>query len=185
MRTHRSNTSLPKGVEIHNNGEQLEIVRVWFAPKYLFAIGMTLFLLYATWHLHLETTGAYWGAKSLILLTPVCLTLFTTYISLTGLFNRTTISMNRTTITVQHRPIPIPFYRDKSINVKEVRKVDTNKNVTHVSNQTKTITFEVILSFKGKRTEKLLFDIDKKDHADFIAEEIRSYLLANKPNGRG
>src|SRR5262245_8307607 len=93
---------LPQGLSITRQDDELIITRRWFSRHY---IGFSFFALY--WNAIILVMALNISLWLYVILPHAWIGLGFLYYILTGLFNSTTIRVNKDQLSVKHRPIPV------------------------------------------------------------------------------
>ncbi|MEQ8169223.1 MAG: hypothetical protein ABRQ38_10030, partial [Candidatus Eremiobacterota bacterium] len=92
------------------------------------------------------------------------------YSLMAGFLNRTIIKINNSEITVQHTPVPCPFYGNQKIDSSDLMQV-----VLQEFHKKGRKCCRVNALFKNNQNVTLLIDLTKEE-ATFITKEIETYL---------
>ena len=170
---------LPKGVEILELRESLDIELSWGKKWY-----ENIFMLFFTfaWNAFIAvfvvmalSSGGFGMLPFMSVHILVGIGLI--YYQLTTFFNRTYVTANRYHINIEHKPIPVPFYGNKLIEVSEIDQLFVHKYVKSTSkNGTRSYSHAVKMMLKSGRVEQLIKGIDYYDQARFIEQELERFL---------
>ena len=100
----------------------------------------------------------------------ISITVLLNYYAFAGFFNETLVDVDANLISVLHRPLP--FWGDKRIYSNVVERVYVTKFRSRFH-----VTYNIRLKIKGKRSVKLLSNLQDYEQAKFIQKEIAAMLL--------
>ncbi|OWY25886.1 hypothetical protein C7N43_32940 [Sphingobacteriales bacterium UPWRP_1] len=91
-------------------------------------------------------------------------------------YNTTEISVNRQMISVRHKPIWVPFYRNRDIAAIDIQQLFSREYVAGTVNRQPRHAFEVRLLTTGGKELRLLHGLKSPQQAQYIEQEIEKYL---------
>lgn len=170
----KSNVEMPKSFSVNQSGRELIITRRWLSLK---IFGLLFFCIFwdaflVVWY-HLAFTK---GAPLIFKLFPlihVGVGVFLTYTVIAGFFNKTFIKVMHPNISVEHFPIPWPG--NKIMRIGEIEQLFCEEKVSSSKNGT-TYTYNVGITFKGGKRDKLVSGLESPEQARFIEQEVEKFL---------
>ena len=177
----------PGSWQVAREGNQLVLTRKWFKPLFLFLLLFSFvwnsFLV--GWYSLLGGIGgeAGFSAFSLIFfifpLGHVAVGLGLAYYTLAGLLNRTIITVDRSALSIKHRPLPwrhsgvIAAHELDQLYCKEERQ--SNKGSSWY-------TYSVSALLRDGRERKIMSGLDSPEEALYLESEVERYLgITDRP----
>jgi len=181
-KAHRQEVPMPKGLVIHNLGSRLEIVRRWLSPVaiplVIFCVFWNVFMI--VWHSIALSSGAWFMSVFGLIHTGVGIGL--AYTTLAIFLNRTTISVDQASLTIQHAPIP--WRGSGTTHACDIDQIFCREKISHGKNSTR-ITYQVFIIDKKGQKKKLLSGLDDIDQALFIEQELERFFKIDDQAVRG
>ena len=172
---------IPSQIKINKGFQQLTITRKWFDVKYIFIAPLVFiwnaFIFY--WYkMALSSPNIEW----FFLLFPILhvgMGIGLTYYVLTGLFNKTIISVTFNSITIKHSPFP--YSGNRTVASKTLLQLYC-KREDFWSRFHGSSLFTVHAITSGQENIKLLSGLENAEQALFIEQEIEKFLhIEDKP----
>jgi len=170
--------TLPKGVTLDETGSELVITRSWFHWSVLF---LTVFCVFwdgflVMWYgiaLHGGARGAAAAPMLLFPLIHVAVGVGLTYFVVCSYVNRTVVTVNGSTLSVRHAPLPWPG--NQVLDARRIDQLYCMQKVSHTKNGTRT-TYELYALDPEQRKTRLLKGLQDPDQVRFLEQEIERYL---------
>ncbi len=172
---------IPKGIEILKLFGELNIEMSWRHSIHWFIILFTLiwnaillpFILVAIF------TQEYFILLFISLHLAVGIGLL--YFTLSSLFNKTYITVDKQTLTIEHRPFSL-FFKEHHLEVKDIDQLYVKKYVSSRTNGNPNYSYVVMAILRNKEEIKLVKGISKPPQALYIEQEIESFAgIQDKP----
>ncbi|MEM9954415.1 MAG: hypothetical protein AAF846_22590 [Chloroflexota bacterium] len=109
----------------------------------------------------------------LFLIPFILVGLFVAYTALFQLLNTTTVRATHKALSIQHRPMSIPF--DKTIDTNTIQQLFTKRKVTSGSGGD-TITYDVYMMTNEGKKKKLLAGFSEAEQALYIEDQLEEFL---------
>lgn len=169
----RPRVSLPKGFQVNQRGDSLEIVRRWLGPSAFFLLFFALFWngFMLVWHAIALGTGQW--TMSLFGLIHTAVGIGLGYYVLGLFINSTTIRAAAGELTVKSGPLP--WSGNKTVPRTEVSQLYCKEKIHHGKNGAST-TYGIEMVLSGNRRETLVKGLPNSDHALFIEQQIERHL---------
>ena len=169
---------LPPGIEAYATNYELDIELNW--RKSSQALGFFLFFtlfwngIVSIFVVTALLTGSFGmlAAISVHLLIGIGLL----YYVLSVFFNTTYIVVNQRELSIEHRPLKSPFYRNRYIEARENDQIFVEKYVAGKTNGRPNYAFGVQAILQGGKRVKLVKGLKNSDQALYIEQEIESFL---------
>lgn len=164
---------MPKGITVQDTEMGLAITYRWFnlttIGLIVFAVFWNGFMLF--WHTMALMTSAY--MMSLFGLLHTAVGIFVGYIALAGIFNTTTITADRETLSIRHGPLPWPGNRQ--VPVHTLTQIYCQENISHTRNGTQ-YSYELAAILQDAGRQKLVGKFNTPLQALYIEQELERYL---------
>ncbi|MEM1319986.1 MAG: hypothetical protein AAGG75_06985 [Bacteroidota bacterium] len=98
------------------------------------------------------------------------------YYLLTSFINTTYITVNDYRIHIEHRPLKVPFYPDKDINIDDIKQLFVDKYVSSTTNGNKNYSYALSAVLRNGRRVKLLKGMQDAQQAQYIEQEVEAFL---------
>lgn len=98
------------------------------------------------------------------------------YYVLSVIFNTTYITANQREISVEHRPLRLPFYPNRNLASRDIKQVFVEKYVASKSNGRPNYAFAVEAVLKDGNRIKLLKGLKTPEQGLYIEQEIERFL---------
>ncbi len=98
------------------------------------------------------------------------------YATLATFFNTTYIIVNSRAISVEHKPLKMPFYPDRIMSVSDVDQLFIDKYVESKTNGRPNYAYGVYAHLQNKTPVKLIRGLKNPDQARYIEQEIERFL---------
>lgn len=150
------------------------IVRRWFSPKYVFmaffCVAWDSFLVF--WYSH-ATSGPW--IVSVFPIAHVAVGIGLTYSTLAGFFNRTTIAVERGSLSIRHAPVP--WMGNRTVATADLDQLFCQQKISgRTNNSGPSVSYAVLARLKDRRILKLLSGLPEADQALFIEQAIETRL---------
>jgi hypothetical protein len=105
------------------------------------------------------------------------------YYILAVLLNKTYIGVSQWDLTVEHKPLPMPFFKTHDISSKSIEQVYVERYVASKTNGRPDYAFAVMLRKEGAgKPVKIMKGLKTLDQGRFIEQEIEKFLhIEDKP----
>ncbi|MBN1498566.1 MAG: hypothetical protein JW982_00285 [Spirochaetes bacterium] len=169
----RSEIAMPGKISISHSEGYYIITRKWFGLKFIVLLFFTLFWdgFMIVWHFISISTGQY--VMSAFGLIHTAAGLFITYLTVTGLINKTDIKIGRGKIIIRHRPLWWPGSREYSAAMFD--QFFSTEKISHSKNGT-TYTYEL----KGRTYDgsviKIVGGLENSNQALFLEQKMENFL---------
>ncbi len=166
---------LPEGLELHEDGRGLHIVRRWFKPT-------AFLLLFFCFSWNSVAGSFFWemlGAENLNLFALVISLIFLApgvaicYFTLALFLNRTTVVLDRGKLTVRHSPLP--WKGQLELEAAEIEQLYC-KERTRRSKNSVSKTYEVMLRTARRGEQVLVRGLEDPDQARYFEQRIEGAL---------
>lgn len=161
----RKEIVLPKRINLIDHGQSIEIIRGWFSWLNIF---LTFFVI-----LYWEGI-LFFGSSSVL---AVVVGLLLTYYVVAGYLNRTSIKVDRSTISIRHSPLP--WWGNRDIDPANIRQLYSGKTVYtsfHSYGLYSHVFYEVRAKTKDYKDIRLLSGLRSSEQALYIEQEIERFL---------
>lgn len=99
------------------------------------------------------------------------------YYVLALFFNTSYIGINRYDLTVEHSPIPFPFFKSYEISVQDIEQLHIERYVASKTNGRPDYAFSVFVKTRNKvKPIKLMKGLKTAEQGRYIEQEIESFL---------
>ncbi len=170
----RDETELPDMIKVTRDSSGLNIVRRWLSSKYKFLVFFAI-----VWDGFLIIglggpirSGNYSNISFMSV--HILAGFFVTYLALAGIINKTRITVNPRSITIRHGPMP--GWRNKEIDPSHLKQLYSREFVSYSKRGGQNRSYELHAETKSGKDIKLLADIENKEQALYIEQEIERYL---------
>ena len=104
------------------------------------------------------------------------------YYVMTILINTTYVTIDEKILSIEHRPLKLPFYGDTEVSSKDVDQVFVKKYESSRTNDVPNYAYSVNAILKDKDEIQLLKGLKHADQAQYIEQEIEFFLkIDDKP----
>ncbi len=171
--------SMPEGVEVYPGILGLEIDISWRHAKkgmgflMLFALFWNLFIFFVVFVA--LTNGSAWSVLPYLAF-HILVGVGMAYYVLAVLLNHTYIYVNSGSLTTQHSPLPLPFYRNKEVASSEIDQLYVQQYVASKTNGQPNYAFKLVARLKDGGEETLLKGINRLPHIRFAEQEVERFL---------
>lgn len=169
---------LPEQMRFIDHTTHIEIVRKWFAKKFLFLTPFAIFwdALLIFWYGRLTMDSP--PMAILFPLIHVGVGVWLTYYVLAGWLNRTHVYVGQGLLGVRHTPLPWPG--KMNIETTDIRQLYA-KEVTKIHRQPNSVTttstiYEVRAVTRSGRNIKIISELETQEQAIFVEQQIEKYL---------
>ena len=167
---------MPHGIEVLKLNNELDIELTWRRSLNTFLTIFTIF-----WNSIIFVIAAVVilsGNYSALLFLSIHLSvgIGLLYHTLTKIFNRTNITVNRYRLLIEHRPLKLPFYPDRNIPIGDIEQVFVEKYTASTNNGQPNYAYSVNTILKGNKRIQLLKGMKHPDQALYIEQEIEHFL---------
>ncbi len=90
--------------------------------------------------------------------------------------NTTYITVDERQVSVEHRPLKVPFYPNRSIPTNDIEQIYVDKYVASTSNGSPNYAYAVQAILKNRKRVKLLAGMDDPQQSLYVEQEIESFL---------
>ena len=164
----------PQDVKFVKLGDSLTFSWRWFSLQYIFlaffCVAWDAFLCF--WYgMALSSRGAPW----IMIVFPifhVAIGVGLTYYTLAGLFNHTTVRVDRRSFSVQHSPLP--WFGAVDIPIQDLQQLYTQEKMSRDSQNP--ATYQLNAALKNGRKLKLASNLNDPDISFFIEQQIEHWL---------
>ena len=172
----RPEVLLPPGIDAYSLPSEIDMLVSWRRSSHSFLIFFTIF-----WNAILSifvavaiTTGS-WSILAFISV-HLAIGIGLLYYTTATLFNTTHINVDNFNLLVEHRPIKVPFIRDRDIPVMDIDQIYIDKYVAGRTNGRPNYAYGVNLITKDEKTIKLVRGLRDSQHARYIEQEVEKFL---------
>ncbi|MEX0867604.1 MAG: hypothetical protein WD030_09615 [Pirellulales bacterium] len=171
----RPQVELPHGMQVSEQGGELEIRRRWFTWGILFLAFFACFWngFLIVWHTLAIVQGAWFMSLFGVIHTAVGVGL--AYSVLTGFLNSTVVRVGRGSIEVKHGPLP--WRGNKTILSHDIEQLYCREKISQGKNGA-SYRYAVLVVQQGRR-EVLLKGLENVEQALYIEQEIERFLKIN------
>ncbi|MFP4356402.1 MAG: hypothetical protein ACLFUJ_14890 [Phycisphaerae bacterium] len=169
----RRQVPLPKGMEMFDRGNELQIVRSWKSIAVLFLIPFAAFWCGFLLFWYSSAIGS--GAPIVFVLFPlihVAVGVGLVYFIFACLLNKTVLRVTPNHLEVKHTPLPWPG--GKTLNSVDIEQLFCRRRIRHSDNSTSQ-TYEVLAVTVGGQ-EKILSGLTEAEQGVFVEQQIEKYL---------
>ncbi len=173
---HKAESFMPNGIEVLHLTNELDIELSW---QRSLKSGLLFFTIFWNSIVFIIAAGAIISGNYIALLfmsLHLAVGIGLLYNQLTLIFNRTNIIVDHDRTLIEHRPLKLPFYNDKSISNKDIQQIFVEKYVESTTNNIPNHAFSVSIIFKNGKREKLIKGIMHLEQAQYIEQEIENFL---------
>ncbi len=194
---HKPESFMPNGIEVLHLTNELDIELSW---KRSIQSGLLFFTIFWNSIMFVIAAGAIISGNFIALLfmgLHIAVGIGLLYNQLTLMLNRTNIIVDHDRTLIEHRPLKLPFYNDKSILNQDIQQIFVEQYVESTTNDVPNHAFSVSIILKNGKREKLIKGIMHLEQAQYIEQEIENflqipdekvkgeYLLGDKNSGKG
>lgn len=178
----RPDVLLPPGIEAYETAEEVDMVISWRQSGSSFLTFFTIvwngflipFIVIAV------TTGAWQMLLGISIHLLVGIGLL--YNMIARFVNTTHVNVDRYRLLVDHRPLRMPFYKDRNISVSEIKQVFVEKYVSSKTNGRPNFAFRVSVALNSQRTVQLIRGLKHPDMAVYVEQQVERFLeIEDKP----
>ncbi len=169
----RIDVPMPRGFQVQNYGNVLEISRRWFHPMYFALIFFCIFWngFMLVWHGMALASGAWLMSLFGLLHTAVGVGL--AYATVAGFVNRTIIRVGHGQLEVRHGPLP--WLGNRSLPSHEIEQIYCQEAVSRNDNGSQ-YRYTVYAILQGNHREKLLAGLIEAEQALYVEQELERFL---------
>ena len=167
----------PKEVTVEKLGTRLYISRRWYSLKYIplafFCVFWNGFL--CCWYGIGLSQGIPISARAMILIFPLlhdAVGIGLTYTTLAGFLNRTILSVDQSSLTIRHHPLP--WMGEVSVPLTDIDQLYCEEKRSTGENSSTTYNLNAVL--KSGRKITLISKLDAPDIAFFIEQQVENWL---------
>ena len=169
---------MPKGIEAYHGLTGLDIELDW--RKSSSSLGFFIFFtLFWDFVVGIFVVAALAGGDLGFLL-PISIHLLVgigmTYYVMALLLNKTYIYVSASEVSIEHRPLPWPFNRNKYLNPSEIEQFYVEEYVASTTNGRPNYAYRLLIKKKDGEKIKVLNNIGKLAHARYIEQEMEKFL---------
>ena len=99
------------------------------------------------------------------------------YYILSVLLNKTYVLVSKREISIEHRPLRIPFYPNRNISSRDVDQLFIQKYVSSKTNGRPNHAFSVLARMKTGSDITLVKGLRQPEQATFVEQQIEKFLL--------
>jgi len=99
-----------------------------------------------------------------------------TYYLIALRYNTTEISVTKLRIAIKHKPIWVPFFKNREVETYHIKQLYTSSYVAGTVNKQPQNAYEVKLVTKSDQTIRLIHGLKRPVQAKYIEQEIEKYL---------
>lgn len=181
MTNHFHELNPPKHITVYQTASNLAIIRKWLNSSTFFFIGFALVWI----SFFLSMVGIILSSRvatEFVTGNPIVLFIFGLflltaiyflYILIAILLNRTYILANNEKIIVRHKPIPVPWFNDKTVRTANLERLYAKKVATY-QNPGQDFGYEIYTSTNTGSTQSLLMLSTRKETV-FIEQKLEHY----------
>lgn len=165
----------PGRFRLETSDENTRISWRWLSPKHLFMILFCMawdgFLV--VWYgiaLHVKDPPI---PMLVFPLVHVAIGVGLTYSTLAGLLNRTRIEVSRHLLTIRHGPLP--WKGNQTLNGRQLKQLYVEESVRSLKRNAQ-VGYHVMALDQGGNKVRLLSNLEDKDHALFLEQELERHL---------
>ncbi len=165
----------PRRFQLETSDANTRISWRWWSPKYLFMAFFCLawdgFLVF--WY---GTAFHTKNAPFMMLVFPllhVAVGVGLTYSTLAGLLNRTRLEVSRDLLTIHHGPLP--WRGNQTLDGRQLKQLYVEQSVRTLKSNAQVNYHVMALDQEGHKV-KLLSNLEDKDHALFLEQELERHL---------
>ncbi len=98
------------------------------------------------------------------------------YHTVTTLFNRTNVLVDRDYLRIEHRPLPLPFYPNKAIPIQDIKQVFVERYTAGKTNDVPVYSFALRLIQRNGKRLRLVQGLKHAEQAQYLEQEIEYFL---------
>jgi hypothetical protein len=98
------------------------------------------------------------------------------YITLSVFLNTTYVTINSREIRVEHKPLKMPFYPDRTVSIERVKQLFIDKYVQSKTNGKPNYSYGVYAHLVDENHIKLIRGLKNPDQARYIEQEMERFL---------
>ncbi|QQS30838.1 MAG: hypothetical protein IPM47_07915 [Sphingobacteriales bacterium] len=172
----RTEIDMPDGIDVLHLASELTLYIKWSS-----AFNKFLLLFTAIWNsvVMLFVVVAILTGQWIILLfisIHLSVAIGLTYYLIALRFNTTEISVTKQRVTIRHKPIWVPFFKNREVNALDIKQLYTAQYVAGRVNQQPQYAYEVKLITKSDQSIRILHGLKRPVQAQYIEQEIEKYL---------
>ena len=173
---HKPEALLPSGMEVLRLRSALEIDIKWSKTNSTFLLIFTIF-----WNAIVIPMGLFalmagdW-AMLLILSVHLSIGIALLYYMLTVFLNTTYISVDSYNLSIEHRPLKLPFYSNQYIPIFEIEQLFVERYSSGKTNGRPMYAFALYAILKNKERIKLIKGLKVYQQALYLEQEIERFL---------
>ena len=174
----REEIMLPPGIEAFHSLSVLDIEVSWRHSTKNFGF-FVIFALFWNAILSVFVIAAIAsGEYEMLLFTSIHLLIGVSliYYILTALVNKTYIYVSRKEISVEHRPLPLPFYKNRHIQNIDLEQLFVEKYANGKTNNRPNYAFSLTARMKTGSNIRLVKGLKQPEQATYLEQQIEKYL---------
>ena len=172
----RPEVLLPHGIEAYHTSSEVDMVISWRQSGSSFLTFFTIiwngflipFIVIAV------STGSWQMLLGISIHLLVGIGLL--YNMIARFVNTTHVNVNRYRLLIEHRPLRIPFYKDRNIPVTDIDQVFVEKYVSSKTNGRPNFAFRVSVVLDNQRTLQLIRGLKHPDQAMYVEQQVERFL---------
>ena len=174
---------MPKGIEVDDLGGRLVIRRRWWSPGVLFLLLFAVFWngFMVFWIAGASVAGG--GVAALFSVPFLLVGAGLAYVSICGIVNTTTLTVDRQTLTVRHAPMPWPG--NKLLSSDRIGQLYCRSKVTHTRNNAPQVRYELHAVLADGGRTKVLGGLPEEDQVLWLEQELERFLKIQDVPVRG
>jgi len=165
----------PRGIQVEEVDGTMQIIRKWYSPIYIFLMLFTLswnaFFIYYIFIYKTQEAGE--STFNIMPYVNFVIGFGLLYYNITGLINKTTITLKHKKISVRNSPLPWPG--NMEIKSEDVEQLFVKENIRRTKSSV-IILFNVFIITKKNKRVKLVKNLDDKDQALYIEAILEDKL---------
>lgn len=170
------NLELPDGIDILKLASELTLYIKWSS-----AFNNFLMLFTAIWNsvvLIFVIIAIATGMWIMLLFISIHLAIAIglTYYLIAVRFNTTEISVSRQLLTIRHKPMWVPFFRNRDVGASEIKQLYSKQYVAGTVNNQPKFAYELRLQTTDNKDTRLLHGLKSPEQAQYLEQEIEKYL---------
>ncbi len=171
---------MPKGIEIHEQVSNIEIIYRWFSFLTIFLTVFCLFWDGAIYFFFMRFSEDGANSFNWFLSAHIIIGLGLSYYALISWVNRTHIKVGQGIIEVRHRPFPWPG--QKLLYSDDIDQLYAREKVRRNSDGHRSVSYDVYARLNSGRLVKVLGGLENMQQARYIERVIESQLsITDKP----
>jgi predicted Zn finger-like uncharacterized protein len=98
------------------------------------------------------------------------------YYTIATFVNTTYVMVDRHRVTIEHKPMRMPFYPNRDIPVREIKQLYTKRYVAGTTNNKPNHAFQLCLKKTNGVEVVLIKGLKNPDHARYVEQEVERFL---------